>query len=145
MSWIRIWAHFVFSTKNRIPFLSSKEIRYEVFDHIKQNAKVKNIWLDSVNGYSDHVHCLLSIGTNQTISNIAKLIKGESSHWINQNKLVKGKFGWQDDFWAVSVSESHVKDVRKYIHSQEEKHKLTTFHEEIDSFMEKYGWKLIKG
>lgn len=109
MSWIRVWIHLVFSTKNRIPYLDSHSLRFKVFEHIKENAKEKDIWLDCVGGYTDHAHCLVSLGTTQTISNIAKLIKGESSFWINKDQLVKGKFYWQDDFWAVSVSENHVR------------------------------------
>jgi putative transposase len=97
-----------------------------------------------VSGYSDHAHCLISLGTSQTISDVAKLIKGESSFWINKNHLVKGKFAWQDDFWVVSVSESQVKAVRNYIQRQEEKHKKSQFSQEIDELMVKYGWKLVK-
>jgi len=109
------------------------------------NAKGKEIWLDCVNGYHDHIHCLVSLGTTQTLSDVARLIKGESSFCINNEKLTKVKFKWQDDFWAVGVSESHVAEVRKYILSQEEKHSHVTFSEEIDVFMKKYGWKIIKG
>jgi len=145
MSWIRVWIHYVFSTKNKTPFLSSKELRFMVFKHMKLNAKEKDIWLDCINGHKEHVHCLISLGTSQTISDVAKLIKGESSFWINKNKLVKGKFAWQNDFWAVSVSESHVEVVRKYIHSQEDKHKYLLFSDEVDEFMEKDGWRLMRG
>lgn len=91
MSWVRIWVHLVFSTKNREPYLH-QSIRKKVFQHIKQNAKEKEIWLDSVNGYADHAHCLLSLNKELSISKVAQLIKGESSFWINQNKLVEGKF-----------------------------------------------------
>jgi REP element-mobilizing transposase RayT len=75
------------------------------------------------------------------MSGIVQLIKGESSFWINQNKIVSGKFAWQDDYWAVSVSESHVNQVRNYIQNQEEHHRTKSFEEEIDEFMLKYGWK----
>lgn len=142
MSWVRIWVHLVFSTKNREPYLHQK-IRKQVFQHIKQNAKEKDIWLDSVNGYSDHAHCLLSLNKEQSISKVAQLIKGESSFWLNQNKLVEGKFIWQDDYWAVSVSESHLEQTRQYIFNQEEHHRKTTFKEEVDEFMKKYGWQHI--
>ncbi|RPI72769.1 MAG: transposase, partial [Ignavibacteriales bacterium] len=50
---------------------------------------------------------------------------------------------WQDDYWAVSVSESHLKSIRNYIIKQEEHHKVKTFEEEISSFMQKYGWSII--
>lgn len=144
MSWVRIWVHIVFSTKERAPFLSSHELRTILLEHIKQNAKEKDIWIDCVNGYQDHVHCLISLGKDQTISNVAKLIKGESSFWINKQKIIPHKFAWQDDYWAVGVSESHIDAVRNYINSQEEHHKKKTFTEEVNEFMEKYGWELIR-
>jgi putative transposase len=145
MSWIRIWVHLVFTTKDRIPFLSSAEIRKQVFNHISENAKNKGIWLTAVSGYQEHVHCLLSLGKEQTISKVAQLIKGESSFWINKSKISPGNFSWQDDFWAVGVSESHLKAVEQYIVNQEEHHKRKSFNEEVDEFMEKYGWKIISG
>ena len=145
MSWVRMYVHLVFATKNREPFLNSAELRKKVFQHIKQNAKEKDIWLDCVNGWEDHVHCLLSLGKEQSISKVAQLIKGESSFWINQNKLTENKFVWQDDYWAVGVSDSHVEALRKYIHQQEEHHSKNTFKKEINEFMSKYGWSIMKG
>jgi len=73
----RVWIHLVFSTKNREPFLD-KSIRQKVFDHIKQNATEKGIWLECINGFSDHAHCLISLDKEQTISKVVQLIKGES-------------------------------------------------------------------
>lgn len=143
MSWVRIWVHLVFSTKNRAPYLT-ESIRKTVFKHMKENAMEKNIWLDCVNGYTEHTHCLISLGKEQSISEVAHLIKGESSYWINKQNLCEEKFCWQDDYWAVSVSESHLQSVRKYIHNQEEHHRLQNFNEEVDTFMKKYGWELIK-
>ena len=110
-----------------------------------QNAREKEIWLDCVNGYHDHLHCLVSLGKTQAISEVARLIKGESSLWINKNKLTMGKFSWQDDFCAVGVSECHVKNVRSYIQGQEERHRKVSFSEEVNDFMEKYGWEIIRG
>ena len=143
MSWVRIWVHLVFSTKNRETYLH-QSIRKQVFQHIKQNAETKDIWLDCVNGYADHAHCLISLNKDQSISKVAQLIKGESSFWINQNKLVEGKFIWQDDYWAVGVSESHLLQTREYIFNQEVHHRKTTFKEEVDEFMKKYGWEHIQ-
>ena len=113
MSWIRIWVHLVFSTKNREPYFVSKEMRQEVIDHIKSNAKKKDIWLEEINGHKEHIHCLISLGKDQSISKVAQLIKGESSKWINDEKLTNTKFSWQDDYWAVS--ESHITNVKDYI------------------------------
>lgn len=143
MSWVRIWVHMVFSTKNSVPFLHQK-IRKQVFQHIKQNAETKGVWLDSVNGYTDHVHCLISLNKDQTISKVAQLIKGESSFWINKNQLAEGKFMWQDDYWAVSIGESQLKHTREYIYSQEEHHRKTAFKEEVDEFMRENGWRHLR-
>ena len=144
MSWVRVYIHLVFSTKNREPFLNSPELRKKVFQHIKQNAEEKGIWLDCVSGWQDHTHCLISLGREQTISKVVQLIKGESSFWINQNNLTESKFEWQDDYWAVGVSESQVQVVRKYIHNQEQHHTKETFTSEVEDFMIKYGWSFVK-
>ena len=145
MSWVRVYLHMVFTTKNREPFLNSTELRKTVFQHIKKNCEEKEIWLDCVNGFQDHAHCLISLGREQSISKVAQLIKGESSFWINQNNLTAEKFMWQDDYWVVGVSESHIERVRKYIHNQEHHHSKQTFTTEINLFMKKYGWEFIKG
>ncbi len=144
MSWVRIWVHLVFTTKNGAPFLTPKDRRIAIFEHICNNGKKKGIWLDRLNGHKEHIHCLISLGREQTISNIVQLIKGESSYWINKNKLTPQRFEWQDDFWAVSVSESHVVTVRRYLDGQEEHHKRRSFTEEVEEFMKKYGWSYIQ-
>ena len=144
MSWVRIWVHLVFSTKNREPFLYSAEIRKQFFQHIKQNAEDKQIWLDCISGYAEHAHCLISLGKDLSVSKVAQLIKGESSFWINKRDLTSKKFIWQDDYWAVSVSESHLDKVRQYIHHQEKHHGKILFSAEVAEFMERYGWTFIQ-
>lgn len=140
MPFVKCWIHFVWSTKNREPFLR-KEIRDKVFQHIKDNAKTKNIFIDFINGYDDHVHCLVSLGIDQTLSKIMQLIKGESSFWINKEKLTNSKFEWQEEYFAVSVSDSGVSQVREYIKNQEAHHQHKTFQQEYDEFISKYGFQ----
>jgi REP element-mobilizing transposase RayT len=93
------------STNNREPYLAD-DIRDEVFRHIFHNAREKGIFVDHIGGYREHVHCLNSLGADQTLSWIAKQLKGESSHWINQKQLIPFNFKWQHEYFAVSVSES---------------------------------------
>lgn len=140
MPHIKVWIHFVWSTKNRTPLLT-EEIRPKVFAHIKENAREKDIFIDHIGGYTDHVHCLISLGTNQTIEKVIQLIKGESSFWINKNKLCKDKFAWQEEYFGVSVSESLVSKVRSYIKNQEVHHKHKTFDEEYEEFMLKQDFR----
>ncbi len=134
MSFVKVYIHLVFTTKNREPFLNTPELRKKVFQHIKKNADEKGISIDCVNGFADHAHCLISLGCDQSMSKVAQLIKGESSFWINQNKLTPAKFTWQDDYWAMSVSEKYIKSVRNYIHNQETHHSKQTFAEELNGF-----------
>lgn len=141
MPFLKIYIHFVWSTKKRIPFLNSIELRKKVWNHIKENAKEKGIYIDFINGYSDHCHCVISLGVDQNVGKIIQLIKGESSYWINKNKLTKEKFEWQDEYFAVSVSESLIDKVRDYIKNQENHHKKKTFQEEYDEIISKFGFQ----
>ena len=141
MSFIKVYIHFVWSTKNRIPYLATPEIRQTVWNHIRENAKEKGIYIDFINGHAEHCHCLISLGVDQTIQKVMQLIKGESSFWINKQKLIEEKFEWQDEYFAVSVSESVLDRVRNYIKNQEQHHSKKTFYQEYDEFIIKYGFQ----
>jgi REP element-mobilizing transposase RayT len=138
MSIHNIWIHLVFSTKKRNPLLT-KSIRQAVFHHMFDNAKSKGINMDFVNGYYDHAHCLFRLPAIMTLAEAAQLIKGESSHWVNQTGLTDEHFEWQNQYYASSVSPKLVDNVRNYIKNQEEHHKDVSFEKEI----EKLGYNLI--
>ncbi len=140
MPFVKVYIHFVWCTKNRVPYLNNKELRLKVWQHIKENADLKDIFIDFVNGYDNHCHCLVSLGANQTIQYVMQMIKGESAHWINKNNLTTEKFEWQDEYFAVSVSESVLNKVRAYIRNQEQHHKKKSFAQEYDEFIEKFGF-----
>jgi len=140
MPYIKVWIHYVWSTKKREPILNDL-LRPVLFNHIQQNAKIKNIYLDRVNGYFDHVHCLVSLGSDQTIDKIAQLIKGEASFWLNNKSgLNAARLEWQDDYFAVSVSESMIDTVRAYIDNQVPHHQKKTLAEEYQELIWKYGF-----
>jgi len=141
MPFVKVYIHFVWSTKNKIPFLNSRELRKQLCIHIRENAKEKDIFIDLINGHIDHLHCLVSLGADQTIQKVMQLIKGESSYWINHHVVLQEKFEWQDEYFAVSVSESQLKRVRNYILNQEAHHQIKTFQDEYDEFILKYGFQ----
>lgn len=141
MSYVKIWVHLVFSTKNRHPYLI-KNVRYKLQKHIIENCKEKSIYLQAINGHVDHLHCLISLGKEQSIAKVAQLIKGESAFWFNKNFISEEKFMWQDDYFAVSVSESGVKAVTNYIKNQEIHHSKKTFEEEAQEFADKFNFEL---
>lgn len=134
MSFVRIWVHLVFSTKNHEQLFST-EIRKKLIEHIKTNCRQKGIFLDSIGGWSDHLHLLILLGREQDIAKVAMLVKGESSHWLNRQEFFKGKFTWQDDYFAISVSEPVVERVRAYIENQDEHHRAKPFSTEVESLM----------
>jgi REP element-mobilizing transposase RayT len=144
MPFIKVYIHFVWSTKNRVPFLTTPALRAKVWKHILDNARGKGIYIDFIGGYSDHCHCLVSLGVDQTIKDVAQLIKGESSFWINKNQLCESHFNWQNDYFAASVSESLLDTTRKYIRNQEEHHKESTFKDEYNDFLEKHEFVVFK-
>ena len=137
MSFTRIWVHMIWSTKNREKIID-QELKKKLLEHISCNCSKKNIWLDSINCTNDHIHILISLGAEQMISKIIMLIKGESSHWINKDRLSITKFEWQTEYMAISVSESLVDKTRKYIENQEEHHRRKSIKEEYDAFLAKY-------
>ena len=141
MPYIKIWIHLIWATKNRQPFLE-RSLLLKVMSHIHDNAKEKGIHLDFINGQKDHMHTLISLKSDQTVAQVAHLLKGESSHWINKNKLTTNHFGWQEEYIAVSVSYSSLNKVREYIKNQEEHHRKKLFSEEWDLFIEKNGFEI---
>jgi len=145
MPFATVYIHFVWSTKDRQPFLNSPELRKKVWEHIKENALQKEIFIDTINGYQEHCHCLISLGIEQTMSKTMQLIKGESSFWINKNHLCERKFEWQDEYFALSVSRSMVETVRNYIKKQEAHHKKDNFQHEYAQLVEKHSFLKSNG
>lgn len=133
MSYVRIWVHLVFTTRNPEAYFTT-DIRKQLIAHIIANAKSKSIFLEAIGGWSEHLHILISLGREQTIAKVAMLLKGESSHWLNEQNFFRGKFLWQDDYFALSVSESMVKKVKKYIHNQEAHHMAVPYSDEFEEF-----------
>jgi len=129
------WVHVVWSTKHRQPFLQNG-IRQLLFEHIRENAANKNIHLEAVGGYTDHVHVLICMNAEDELSRIVQLIKGESSYWINKTKLIQDRFAWQTDYYAQRVQGSAVFAVIGYIGSQESHHKRKSFNEEYRELIE---------
>jgi len=144
MAYVKNWLHCVWGTKNRI-HLMTQDVKTAIIDHINQNATSKRIYIKTLNGSLEHLHCLLSLDPDRSLSYVMQLIKGESSFWINSNKVTKYKFEWAEEYYAVSVSESDVSAVIRYIENQEEHHRKKSWDEECMEFMTKYGFDRFPG
>lgn len=138
MSYTQVCIHYVWTTHSRKPLLTQPR-RKLLFDHIRQNALIKGIHLDRINGYIEHVHCLVWLKPQQTMDDIAQLLKGESSYWFNHKSGIENsKLKWQEEYFAVSVSLPMVERVRAYIDNQEIHHQKKTFEEEYTELMKQY-------
>ena len=142
MPFVKIWIHAVWTTKKRQKLLE-KPIRKEIFAHIHQNALNKDILMDVVNGHAEHVHCLFRLKNDQSISKVMQLIKGESSFWVNKQKILQQTLQWQEEYFAVSVGESEVQVVKDYILGQEEHHSKNTYVQEYNEFIQKYNFQVF--
>lgn len=133
----QIHLQFVFAVKHRHSLILNnwKQELYAYIAGIIQNQDHK---LLAINGMPDHIHIFIGMRPNQSVSDLLQDIKRNSSLWINQKKLVNGKFEWQEGYGAFSYSKSHVKQVIEYIENQEAHHRKLTFREEYLDFLIKF-------
>ncbi len=139
MAYVKIWLHCVWGTKNKVPQLT-QQVLSELLYHIRANSKGKGIYIDTINGHREHIHCIISLGPDQTLAKVIQLLKGESSFWINRKKLTRYKFEWAVEYYGVSFGESDLDKVRHYIKNQDIHHETKTWENECNEMMEKYGF-----
>ncbi|MFQ6676842.1 MAG: IS200/IS605 family transposase [Fidelibacterota bacterium] len=133
-TYFKIWLHYIWTTKNRDRIIS-KSFKQKLIYHFKEYGKENDIYVDIANGDMDHMHLLIGLKPTQTPAEIANLLKGESSNWINSNNYIRAKFAWQRGYAVFSVSESKISGIRKYILNQDEHHRTKSFKEELDKFI----------
>jgi REP element-mobilizing transposase RayT len=119
--------------------LLSKLVAARVSAYLAEYASGKGIYtkINFVN--RDHVHVLVDLPSKLAIDVVMQLLKGSSSHWINENNLLTCRFAWGRGYGAFSVSHSAVDEVARYIATQEVHHQRRSFSEEIKLMVERYG------
>ena len=128
-TYTQIHIHGVFAVQNRISLIQ-KQWQDELYKYISGIITNNGHKLLQIGGMPDHVHVLFGMRPTQSLSDLMQDIKGNSSSWINQKRLVRGKFSWQEGFGAFSYGKSQVDRVVKYIQLQEKHHKKRNFAEE---------------
>jgi putative transposase len=134
----QIFIHLIFAVKNRQSLIRN-EWKDRLYQYIAGIIKSQKQKLYIINGMPDHLHILVSIQPDIRVSDLVRDVKTATSKWINENKLSRYKFNWQEGFGSFSCSKSSLESVISYIKNQEEHHKKTTFREEYIKFLEKYG------
>jgi REP-associated tyrosine transposase len=137
-SYSRCWVHLIWGTLNREKLLNEVTAT-RVSRFLAHYAEKEGVYMKINYVNADHVHALVDLPTALSIEKLMQLLKGSSSHWINLNNLIAGKFAWGRGYGAFSVSESNVDQVAGYISRQEEHHRARTFAEEFREFIDRYG------
>ena len=137
-SYTRLWTHLIWETLSREPMLD-KRAAAKASSFLTDYSKERGIYMKINYFNADHTHALIDLPTNICIEEVIKLFKGSSSHWINQQRMLKGHFSWGRGYGAFSVSHSDVDRVAQYIANQEEHHRKRTYAEELELFVKRYG------
>ena len=133
-----VFLHLIFSTKNREPWLRDAELRAELHAYLGGVSKNLDCPPIAVGGVADHVHLLARFGRGVSQSEWVKELKRVSSRWIKEREPKMAKFAWQSGYGVFSVSPSNLDAVERYIETQEEHHRKTTFQEEYRAFLRKH-------
>jgi putative transposase len=143
-SFSRCWIHFTWGTLRRERVLPTSAV-VEVSGFLNDYAKEKGIYMAINYVNPEHAHALVDLPTAYSIEHLVKLFKGASSHWINQNRIIPGKFKWGRGYGAFSVSHSKLDTVARYIADQEAHHRKRTFIEEYAKLMKAHELEWSEG
>ena len=132
-----LYTHFILITQNRL-LLILEDHRERIEKYITGIVNNNGAKLYAVYANPEHVHFLVSRSAKMAEETLLTIVADSSKRFINQNKLCKGLFEWQDSASAFSVSKSDIDKVYKYILNQPEHHKKTSFQKEYDDFIKFY-------
>jgi len=138
MSYIQVYYHIVFSTKNRIPALR-EEHRHKLYNYLWGVLRKRDCHLYRMGGVEDHIHIFTSIHSKECLSDLIRDLKTSSSKWIKHNKLFPLFEGWQSEYGAFTKSHSHKERVIEYIKRQKEHHDQVSFIDEFKRLLTEEG------
>lgn len=133
-TYTQIHLHIIFAVKNRTALISNewKTRLHQYITGIFQNNHHKMLLINSM---PDHLHILIGMRPNQSVSALIQNVKSESTKWINENQFCREKFAWQEGYGAFSYSKSQLGTVIKYIQNQQFHHQKKTFLQEYKDFL----------
>ena len=129
--------HCIFAVRGRENIINTN-FRDDLHRYISGILKNDGSFPLAVNGWMDHVHVFFELPATLSVADQMRMLKATSAKWINDNKLVKGKFSWQEGYGAFSYSRSQRDSVIQYIIKQEEHHKTVKFRDEYIDLLNKF-------
>lgn len=136
-TYTQIYVHTVFAVEGR-QSLIAKEHKIEIYKYITEVIQNQKQKVMAINGMTDHVHLLIGLSPDISLSNLVRDVKAASSSLINDKRWVRGHFNWQRGFGAFSYSRSQVPTVAKYIENQERHHSKRSFRDEYVALLQKF-------
>ncbi len=136
-TYTKIYIQAVFSPQNR-EYLIHKNWEDELFKYITGIVQNNGHKMLSINGMPDHIHLFFGMKPNQSLSDLIRDVKSNSSKWINEKRFVRGKFLWQEGFGAFSYGHSQLDNVINYVMKQKEHHKKQSFKDEYLLFLKRF-------
>ena len=137
-TYIQMWAHIVFGTKYRLPFID-EELAPRLFAYVGGIIRELGGIALLVNGPTDHVHILTSLPPRVPLCDFMRVVKTNSSRWVHEQYPTRRHFAWQTGYGAFSVSQSAVETVKAYIANQQEHHRRRTFPDEYLGLLREYA------
>src|SRR5437867_12751720 len=132
-----ILIHLVFSTKNREPFITPA-IEAELHPYMASIFRALKSPSLTIDGTSDHIHILFSLGRIITVADLVEEVKTGSSKWIKTKAPEFRNFHWQKGYGAFSIGQANVAALKRYIRSQKQHHRRVTFEDEYRNFLKRY-------
>lgn len=137
-TYTQIYIHVVFAVEGR-QSLIAPEHNDEVEKYITGIISAQRHKLIAINNMPDHLHLLVGLRPDASLSELVRDIKANSSRCINEKHWVAGRFSWQEGFGAFSYSRSQLSTVIRYIHDQQKHHEKKSFRDEYTALLEKFG------
>ncbi len=131
----QLYLHIVFTVQNK-KCVIQPSWKNELYKFITDVLARRGHRVLAISGMPDHVHVFINMKPVQSVSEILREVKAESSKWINEQDFLTNKFSWQEGFGAFSYSQSHVEGVIEYLGNQEKLHSQKSFLEEFKAFLE---------
>jgi REP element-mobilizing transposase RayT len=136
-SFAAVQLHVVFSTKNRAPLITP-DLAPKLYAYI--HGVVTDIgMLLMAGGVADHVHLLVALGRETSVSDLVRLVKCNSSGWVHKTFPTHRDFAWQNGYGAFSVSRSHRGLLENYIATQAKHHETLSFQDEFRELLRRHG------
>jgi putative transposase len=137
-TYTQIYVHIVFAVEGR-QNLIRPERNDELQKYITGIVQGQRHKLIVINNMPDHVHLFVGLRPDASLSDLVRDIKAASSKFINEQRWVVGRFGWQEGFGAFSYARSQLNTVIQYIQNQQQHHAGKTFRQEYVEMLEKFG------